>query len=85
MIQGNKIGTDVTGTSAIPNSGDGIFVLGSPGGATIGGTGPGEGNTIAFNSQSGVVIDGSIGSMDGFGSDNTILNNSIFNNGAGAT
>ena len=56
VIQGNQIGTDSTGTHAIANSGAGIHI-GSPGvdlgltstQSTVGGTSPGEGNTIANN------------------------------------
>jgi trimeric autotransporter adhesin len=72
-IQGNKIGTDVTGTLAIPNSGHGIFILSSPGGAAIGGTNPGEGNTIANNGGFGIFIN--------VGTSCSILGNSIFANG----
>src|SRR5262249_18985775 len=54
-IRGNKIGTDITGTAPIPNSNTGIFIFG-PGGATIGGTGPGDGNIIAFNGGVGVIL-----------------------------
>jgi hypothetical protein len=70
-IQGNRIGTDVTGTLPIPNGGNGIFI--STGPHVIGGTNPGEGNTIAFNGQAGVSITGS--------STVPILGNSIFSNG----
>jgi Domain of unknown function (DUF4214) len=79
-IEGNFIGTDPTGHSARANQGNGITVF-SSGNNTIGGTTAGAANTIAFNSQSGVVIDGAIGLEDGAESFNTILNNSIFNNG----
>jgi hypothetical protein len=81
-ILGNFIGTDPTGLAAAPNQGNGITVF-SNGADAIGGMTAGAGgNTIAFNSQSGVVIDGSIGPADGFGTDSAILSNSIFNNGA---
>ncbi len=80
-ILGNFIGTDPTGQAAAPNQGNGIAVF-TPGYDAIGGTAAGAGNTIAFNSQSGVVIDGSSGEVNYFGTDNAILNNSIFNNGA---
>jgi hypothetical protein len=75
-IQGNKIGTDITGTSAIPNT-DGITVtnaVGASPSAMIGGTNPGEGNTIAFNSRYGVLA------FTGNGS--SIRGNSIFSNGS---
>lgn len=56
IIQGNKIGTDSTATRAILNSGNGI-TIGVPGaGSIIGGTLPGEGNTIAFNCGLGVSV-----------------------------
>jgi hypothetical protein len=48
-IQGNKIGTDVTGKIAVPNV-DGIIY----GGSTIGGAAPGAGNLISGNSYSGI-------------------------------
>ncbi|HVX12701.1 MAG TPA: DUF4214 domain-containing protein [Pirellulales bacterium] len=79
-ISGNFIGTDPTGTVAAPNQGNGITLFSGPegvdfyGGTTVGGTDPGDGNTIAFNSQYGV---------DDEGESNTIRENSIFNNGSG--
>jgi hypothetical protein len=76
VIRGNKIGTDITGTLAIPNVGSGIEMgaAGSAaGGGVIGGPNPGDGNTIAFNGGNGVTI------TDGFAAW-TILGNSIFSN-----
>ncbi len=60
VIQGNRIGTNAAGTSAIPNGWHGIHIRSGNSGATtdtmIGGTGAGEGNTIAFNGRSGIAI-----------------------------
>ena len=52
-IEGNLIGTDVSGTSALGNQG-GIRVD-SAIGVTIGGTRAGQGNRIAFNGSSGGI------------------------------
>jgi parallel beta-helix repeat protein len=63
IVEGNHIGTDATGETAIPNStqtsalGAGVFVLGSPDNQ-IGGTAPGAGNLISGNANYGVFIDG---------------------------
>lgn len=78
-ILGNFIGTDVTGHAAAPNQGNGITLysgLGDrvAGGSTVGGTDPGDANTIAFNAQYGVVAKNE---------PNAITENSIYNNGAG--
>jgi hypothetical protein len=54
VIQGNLIGTDVTGTLAIPNS-KGIEANLSNN-VQIGGTGAGEGNVIAGNVQEGIRL-----------------------------
>jgi hypothetical protein len=75
VIQGNKIGTDITGTAAIPNTVAGILINNS-GGALIGGTNPGEGNVIAFNGGPGVCVFGGVG-VNGY----AISGNSIFANG----
>jgi hypothetical protein len=69
IIQGNYIGTDRTGTSAVPNA---IGVSVSSSNNTIGGTTAGAGNVIAFNDGDGVRIDTGIG--------NAIVRNSIFAN-----
>lgn len=81
-ILGNFIGTDPTGQAAAANQGNGVTLFsgpdsdfGAPGGSTIGGTDPGDGNIIAFNTQYGVVVDSGHG--------NAITQNSIFSNGAG--
>ncbi len=53
-IQGNLIGTDPSGTFAIPNLYGVSYDSGSQG--TLGGTGAGEGNLIAGNTRQGVEI-----------------------------
>ena len=74
LITNNKIGTAANGTSALPNVQGIVFdnyVLTT----TVGGTGAGQANIIAFNTESGIVVVG----------DNTYHNqfrrNSIFKNG----
>ncbi len=53
FVQGNLIGTDKTGSIAIPNSNSGVVIVGS--GSTIGGTGIGAGNVISGNGGRGIV------------------------------
>ena len=79
LVQGNSIGTDVTGTAPLPNKGRGVH-LGVPSGAgpssdnnTIGGTTTSASNVIAFNDGDGVFVESGTG--------NAILGNSIFSNG----
>jgi CSLREA domain-containing protein len=60
FVQGNLIGTDAAGASAIPNDKCGIFIYNS-GGNVIGGFGadlPGARNVISGNTLSGVQIAG---------------------------
>ena len=71
LIQGNFIGTDVTGTIALGNSFTGVRIV-SPDN-TVGGIGSGEGNTIAFNGGDGVSVNLETG--------NSILSNDIYSNG----
>ena len=55
VIEGNFIGTNATGTAALPNS-YGIYITpdGGPGGNMIGGTAPGAGNLISGNTVAGI-------------------------------
>lgn len=57
-IEGNLIGTDVTGTLDLGNGGSGILIV--PGGTqnTIGGTVPGAGNLISGNGECGLSFVG---------------------------
>jgi hypothetical protein len=71
IVQGNRIGTDVTGSQALGNGGDGVHILRSNNN-TVGGEAPGAGNTIAFNGNDGVLVDQGTG--------NAILGNAIFAN-----
>ena len=70
-VQGNFIGTGADGVTPLGNTRSGID--NNCPNNTIGGTGAGEGNVIAFNGQAGVHHRGSTG--------NPTLGNSIFSNG----
>jgi len=63
IVEGNFIGTDVTGTNAIANAQSGVQIQGC--GNTIGGTAPGAGNVISGNSQKGIYLSGSNGNVTG--------------------
>ncbi|MGE0480857.1 MAG: hypothetical protein AB7Q17_10345 [Phycisphaerae bacterium] len=78
QIYGNRIGTDATGSYAIPNL-YGVVVAPFtaseiPTGTVVGGTLPGQANLIAFNESSGVRIHGSVVGVP-------IRGNSIHSNG----
>ena len=55
-IQGNYIGPDVRGLSALPNKLCGVLIQ-SPGN-TVGGVASGAGNLISGNGQDGIFLDG---------------------------
>jgi len=55
-VLGNYIGTDVTGTRAIPNEFRGVAIRFGASGNVVGGEAPGEGNLISGNAEAGVWI-----------------------------
>jgi titin len=75
LIQGNRVGVDLTGTNALANLNIGVFL--STGATTniVGGTNASEANIIAHNGSDGVAI------FDDATTGNTIRGNAIFNNG----
>lgn len=76
-MQGNLIGTDASGSLAVPNLGRGVDIFAVSTGHRIGGQLPGERNVIAFNGGAGVAVGGN--ASDGsFG--NRISGNSIHDN-----
>ncbi|MBN4081764.1 T9SS type A sorting domain-containing protein [bacterium AH-315-C07] len=70
-IQGNYIGTDTDSINNMGNGWDGIRLRNSSN-SLVGGTGPGEGNVIAYNGSNGVTVF--------LGKFNRISQNSIFCN-----
>ncbi|HEX9386976.1 MAG TPA: hypothetical protein VF918_11705 [Anaerolineales bacterium] len=75
LVQGNFIGTDVTGTLSLGNTGHGVAIAAGASYNRIGGTITGAGNTITFNNSSGVLL----ASESSTG--NAILSNSLHSNG----
>ena len=74
IVQGNYIGTDITGTLDRGNdSDDGIEIQNNATGNLIGGTEEGAGNLIAFNQLDGINLVS--------GSGNAVLGNDIYSNG----
>ena len=71
LIQGNYIGTDVTGTAALGNENAGVYIENASNN-TIGGTDSTAANTIAYNHGDGVFIVSGVS--------NAILSNSFFLN-----
>jgi len=55
VVKGNYIGTDISGTIALPNGG-GVSISNGAQNNTVGGSNPGEGNLISGNDWSGVAI-----------------------------
>jgi hypothetical protein len=56
QVQGNVIGTDVTGAVALGNAGVGVRVTGGFGGNLIGGSAAGQGNLISGNKSGGIDL-----------------------------
>ena len=55
VVVGNYIGTDLTGTKAVPNLGDGVYDAAGANN-TVGGTTPAERNIISGNSSYGIEL-----------------------------
>jgi gliding motility-associated-like protein len=72
-IQGNYIGTDVSGTMDLGNSRNGIWINGGSNNL-VGGTDTSAGNLIRSNGRNGVLV------SNGMPTSNVILGNSIFGN-----
>ncbi|MBC8356264.1 MAG: DUF4347 domain-containing protein, partial [Planctomycetes bacterium] len=72
IVQGNFIGTDLSGTLSLPND-HGVRIL-TGASNTIGGIGVGEANVIANNLRDGILLDTSAGTG------NSLLGNSIHSN-----
>ena len=75
-VLGNFIGTQSDGVSALANGANGITIDSAADNA-IGGTSGGEGNTIAFNTQDGIVVVSVSGNAVG----NAVKSNTVFSNG----
>ena len=54
VVQGNFVGTDITGTAALGNTFDGVSINASTNNL-IGGPTAGSGNTVACNGRQGVI------------------------------
>ena len=80
IVQGNYIGTDVTGQVGLGNFVHGLLIRGTATFNTIGGTAAGAGNVIAGNGQYGVIIAGTAGASP---SNNTVQGNLIGTNANG--
>ncbi len=72
ILQGNRVGTDLTGTFPLGNGKDGVNLQGTSA-VTIGGMAAGAANVIEFNNGAGINVVS--------GNTNTISANSIFDNG----
>ncbi|MFZ1402883.1 MAG: NosD domain-containing protein, partial [Anaerolineae bacterium] len=76
-VQGNRIGMDASGTTALGNGQSGV-VVDAANTNTIGGPGVGEGNVLSGNGQYGISLQNSA-------TQNTVAGNRIGTDAAGAT
>jgi uncharacterized repeat protein (TIGR01451 family) len=77
-VGGNLIGTDLTGTAKLGNTGEGVLIINGHG-LLIGGTDPGARNVISGNGHNGVLI------IMGQNRGNTVQGNYIGTDVTGAT
>jgi titin len=75
ILQGNYIGTDVTGIFPLGNSGHGVAIVAGASNNSIGGTIRGAGNIIMFNNASGIIL------TSDAGTGNEVSSNSVYMNG----
>ncbi|MBI4748872.1 MAG: hypothetical protein HY774_10315 [Acidobacteria bacterium] len=78
LIQGNLIGVDATGQTALANDGFGVIFLDGANSNLVGGNESGAGNVIAFNRRAGVGVINNV--QDSPTTRNRIARNSIFKN-----
>jgi titin len=75
IIQGNRIGTDASGTHGLGNGANGVRLFDGATNNTIGGTTAGASNIIAYNAHDGVLVNNAAG--------NAMRRNVIFAHDAG--
>jgi hypothetical protein len=73
LLAGNLIGTDITAVLPLGNEIDGVIISTGASVNTIGGTGSGLANIIAFNVNDGIDVES--------GTRDSIISNSIYSNG----
>jgi hypothetical protein len=83
LIEGNKIGTDLVGTVAIPNGLDGVYLVGAHD-ITVGGIIPGTGNLISGNGRFGVFLLGQPTASGVAPCSNNLIEGNIIGLGQGA-
>ncbi len=64
LLQGNRIGTDAAGLSAVPNTANGVSIVGAHA-IVVGGAEPGAGNLVSGNGGSALVIRGDANIVQG--------------------
>ena len=79
LIQGNLIGTDPTGATAVGNGSFGVVINSGSSGNTVGGTAANAGNVISGNGGPGIQVSVAGGAVDGI----TIQGNRIGTNKLG--
>jgi CSLREA domain-containing protein len=79
-IQGNFIGTDSSGTTALANAADGVGFRSSASSNLVGGTVSGAANVVSGNVDDGIQVGGTPGDTTTIS--NRILGNSTFSNGS---
>src|SRR5439155_19025884 len=62
LVQGNRVGIDLSGTVALGNASIGVYLVGAPGN-TVGGSVAGAGNLIVGSGSDGVQIYGASNSV----------------------
>ncbi len=55
-VEGNFVGTSLTGAAALPNGFNGIVLVSGPNGCTVGGTAAGTGNVVSSHPNYGIGI-----------------------------
>jgi parallel beta-helix repeat protein len=83
LFEGNYVGTDATGTMALPNGGTGINAFGTN--DTIGGLAAGAGNLISGNADGGITAGFGAVTIEGNLIGTDVTGTVALGNGAGAT